>query len=94
MNIFSRSGDIILLMSDKTDGSANDRYTTGVACNSWHGSLNRSDSYVPLILSYPGGNKFEIDPIIQEVCTNGLCEGNWKTKDLISEIIKTQYSGL
>jgi hypothetical protein len=57
------------------------------------GSLNPSDSYVPFIVSYPGGRELEIDPIIQKICSNGLCEGNWKVKDLISEIIKTQYSG-
>ncbi len=88
-----RSGDIILIMRDATTGDALGRYTTGVACKSWHGSLNPSDSYVPLIVSYPGGNKFELDPLIQRVCTDNLCEGNWKVKDLISEIIKTQYSG-
>jgi hypothetical protein len=44
-------------------------------------------------VAYPGGNKFALDPIIQKVCTNNLCEGNWKAKDLITEIIKTQYSG-
>jgi hypothetical protein len=92
MNNPTRSGDIILIMKDATTGSASERYTTGVACKSWHGSLNPTDSYVPFIVSYPGGNKFELDPIIQNVCTNGLCEGNWKAKDLITEIIKTQYT--
>jgi hypothetical protein len=93
MNHPKRSGDIVLIMKDATTGDAADRYTAGVACKSWHGSLNPSDSYVPFIVSYPGGNKFELDPLIQKVCTGNLCEGNWKAKELISEIIKTQYSG-
>jgi len=93
MNHPKRSGDIVLIMKDETTGDAVDRYTTGVACKSWHGSLNPSDSYVPFIVSYPGGNKSELDPLIQKACINGLCEGNWKAKDLISEIIKTQYPG-
>jgi len=46
-----------------------------------------------LYASYPGGNKNELDPLIQKVCAGNLCEGNWKAKELISEIIKTQYSG-
>ena len=50
-----RSGDIILVMKDQTAGgdtadSNIKRFTTGVACKSWHGSLNPSDSYVPLIV--------------------------------------------
>lgn len=93
MNHPKRSGDIILIMKDATTGDTTGRYTTGVACKSWHGSLNPSDSYVPFIVSYPGGNRFELDPIVQKVCANNVCEGNWKAKDLISEIIKTQYSG-
>lgn len=79
-------------MKDSTTGDAINRFTTGVACKSWHGSLNPSDSYVPFIISYPGGNKTELDPIIQKVCPNNICEGNWKAKDLITEIIKPQYS--
>jgi hypothetical protein len=93
MNHPNRSGDIILIMKDATTGDSLDRYTTGVACKSWHGSLNPSDSYVPLVVAYPGGNNCELDPLIQKVCASNLCEGNWKAKDLISEIIKTQYAG-
>jgi hypothetical protein len=93
MNHKDRSGDIVLIMNDMTTGDVMDRYTTGVACKSWHGSLNPSDSYVPLILGYPGGNKAEIDKIMQNVsvCPNGQCEGNWNVTDIIKEIISRQY---
>ncbi len=94
MNNIDRSGDIVLVMKDDTVGTAINRYTTGVACKSWHGSLSPSDSYVPFIVSYPGGNKDEIKPFIENVqgcnITQG-CEGNWKVTDVIKEIIKTQY---
>lgn len=91
LNNFNRSGDIVLLMNDKTDGSATDRYTTGVACKSWHGSLNRSDSYVPFILSYPGGNKDEMIKVTSTICINNGCEGNWSVTELIKNIIQRQY---
>jgi hypothetical protein len=95
MNHPQRSGDIILIMQDKTSGTPEQRYSTGSACKSWHGSLNLSDSYVPLILAYPGGNKNELKPLIDkaEGCSIGEgCDGNWRTKDLVIEIIKSQYS--
>ena len=66
MNNISRSGDIVLLMQDGTSGNKLDRYTTGVACKSWHGSLSRSDSYVPFIFAYPGGNNAEIENILKK----------------------------
>lgn len=92
-NHLDRSGDIILIMRDKTSENAEMRYTTGSACKAWHGSLSPSDSYVPLILTYPGGNKSEIEPIINktEGCNTELCEGNWKVTDLIKTFVKTQY---
>ncbi len=96
LNNKDRSGDIILIMNDKTSGNAIDRYTTGTACKSWHGSLNPSDSYVPLIVAYPGGNKYELEPIINntEGCSvDQGCDGNWRTTEIIKEIIETQYSG-
>jgi len=89
-----RSGDIVLVMRDVSTGNSIDRYTTGVACKSWHGSLNGSDSYVPFIASYPGGNRYELDPIIKktEVCgSQKACDGNWKVTDLIKEITNIQY---
>lgn len=93
MNHPKRSGDVVLIMKDATTGNAIDRYTTGVACKAWHGSLNPSDSYIPFVVAYPGGNNFELDPIIKKVCINGVCTGNWEAKDLITEFIKAQYSG-
>lgn len=93
MNHPDRSGDIILLMKSGSNDPLEDRYTSGVSCKSWHGSLNRSDSYVPLILSYPGGNAAELDKPIEEVCPGKQCDGNWKATDLIKKIIETQYSG-
>jgi predicted AlkP superfamily pyrophosphatase or phosphodiesterase len=95
MNSKERSGDIVLIMNDKTTGSANNRYTTGVSCKSWHGSLNPSDSYVPLIMAYPGGNNVEIEKIIRKdtVCKEDYsnCRGNWKIPNIIKELLKEQY---
>jgi hypothetical protein len=82
MNNEKRSGDIVLLFKFDTDGSVSDRYTSGVSCRSWHGSLNKSDSYVPFIVAYPGGNKYEIEAILKRdnVCKPDYsgCKGNWK----------------
>ena len=76
---------------------AKDRYTTGVSCKSWHGSLNPSDSYVPFIFAYPGGNKIEIEQILKadSLCKQDYseCKGNWKLTDTVKKIIETQYSG-
>ncbi len=100
MNNKNRSGDIVLIMKDNVDipqgGSIEDyRYTTGSACKSWHGSLNPSDSYVPLIIAYPGGNKTEIEEILQRdtLCNTDYsgCRGNWKVTDIVKEIIFEQY---
>ncbi len=95
MNHPQRSGDIVLLMKSKTNTNnlVSERYTTGVSCKSWHGSLNPSDSYVPFIVAYPGGNKSELDPFLNVVCPDGQCEGNWKLSDIVKQIIETQYSG-
>ena len=93
MNNPDRSGDIILIFKDFTNDVPENRYTSGVACKSWHGSLNPSDSYVPLIMAYPGGNKNELEPIVNTICPQNKCEGNWKATDMILEVIKKQYSG-
>jgi len=89
-----RSGDLVLLMKNRTSDDAIDRYTAGVSCKSWHGSLNTSDSYVPLIVSYPGGNKNEIEPFVNDTegcdVTDG-CDGNWRVTDLIKKIIGSEY---
>lgn len=92
MNHDQRSGDIILLFKSDVNNIA-ERYTSGVSCKSWHGSLNRTDSYVPFILSYPGGNAAELNDPIEAVCPKKECAGNWKATDLIKKIIETQYSG-
>ncbi len=95
MNHPNRSGDIVLLFKNFTDDIAENRYSSGVSYKSWHGSLNPSDSYVPFIFAYPGGNKFEIDEILKKdnVCKEGYsnCKGNWKLTDIVKEIIKEQY---
>jgi hypothetical protein len=100
MNNLKRSGDIVLLMKDNIDipqreSIENHRYTTGAACKSWHGSLNRSDSYVPFIFAYPGGNKTEIENILKKnsVCSSDYsnCKGNWNLTDTVKAIIKEQY---
>ena len=100
MNHLKRSGDIVLIMKDVVgipagDSMQNYRYTTGVACKSWHGSLNRSDSYVPLIVAYPGGNKLEMQSLVDKTpgCNSSTgCDGNWRVTDLIQTIVQKQYS--
>jgi hypothetical protein len=99
MNHLKRSGDIVLIMKDAVDIPEGDtmqnyRFTTGVACKSWHGSLNRSDSYVPLIIAYPGGNKVEMQSFIDTTsgCSSTTgCDGNWRVTDLIKTIVQKQY---
>ena len=73
--------------------SYNERYTTGVACKSWHGSLNPSDSYVPLIVAYPGGTKSTLDNLLLNVCGSDYskCKGNWNLTDIVKELISNQY---
>jgi hypothetical protein len=91
---FNRSGDIIIVMKDKMADSVDGRFSTGVACKSWHGSLNPSDSFVPLIIAYPGGNKRETNAVLSEVagCGSQQCEGNWKVMDLTKTIVEKQHS--
>jgi len=99
MNHLKRSGDIVLIMKDVVDipegeTMQNYRYTTGVACKSWHGSLNRSDSYVPLIIAYPGGNINELKTLIdstQGCNTNTGCDGNRRVTDIIMTIIHKEF---
>ncbi len=98
MNERNRSGDLILLMKFNTDGVVEQRYTTGVSCKSWHGSLNRSDSYVPFIVAYPGGNKHELKEILKDA---GVCDteeqscqvqGNWELLPaIVKKVIERQY---
>jgi len=46
-------------------------------------SLNHGDSYVPLIVAYPGGNKKELTDIVDNV---DYCD----VTDLIKTIIETR----
>ena len=61
----------------------------------WHGSLNPSDSYVPFIVSYPSGNKEEIDMMLKsdDVCKSDKsgCVGNWNLPVIVKGIINEQY---
>jgi hypothetical protein len=100
MNHKDRSGDIVLLMRDDfvippNEDIADHRYTTGVACKSWHGSLNKSDSYVSFIVAYPGGNKNEMEQMLEgnTLCKPDYseCKGNWKLTNIVKEIISRQY---
>jgi hypothetical protein len=95
MNDIKRSGDIVLVMKDSVVGPEFSRFTTGVACKSWHGSLNSSDSFVPFIVAYPGGNKMVLETYINNTQGCSLaqgCDGNWKVTDLIQTIVQNQYS--
>jgi hypothetical protein len=51
--------------------------------------------YVPFIIAYPGGNKYEVEAILKsaDVCDidYSKCKGNWKLPDIVREIIKEQY---
>ena len=100
LNDLNRSGDIVLVMKDRTSGgdtpnSNINRFTTGVACKSWHGSMNPSDSYVPLIIAYPGGSKSTIEAVLTKdgICKDDYrnCKGNWNVTDIIKGFISEQY---
>jgi len=86
-----RSGDIVLLMKDKITDSIDQRYATGAACMSWHGSLNPSDSYVPLIMAYPGGTKDLITDQQEKACNPSGCKGNWSLGELVRTIIDAEF---
>jgi hypothetical protein len=95
LNDPNRSGDIVLIMKDKTVGNASERYTTGNALKAWHGSLNPSDSYVPMIVAYPGGTKSTIENLLERetVCDEDYsnCIGNWNLMDIVKELVNEQY---
>jgi len=92
MNDFRRSGDIVLVMRTRTDDPPAKRFTSGVACRGWHGGMNRADSYVPLILSYPGGNDAILDGIAQSVCGEGVnCARNIILPELVKQIYREEY---
>jgi hypothetical protein len=78
-------------MKDRASGNTINKYTTGVACKPWRDSLNPHDSYVPLIVAYPGRNKKELTDIVDDIdycdVTKG-CYGNWYVTDFIKTIIE------
>jgi len=57
--------------------------------------LSPSDSYVPFIVSYPGGSKAELEKILQRdtLCKADYsnCNGNWKLSDIAREIVSEEY---
>ncbi len=91
MNNLKRSGDIVLVFKFDTYDQPANRFTSGVSCKSWHASLNPTDSYVPFIISYPGGNRYELERIVKRVCPDFKCRYNWKLTELVLEIIRSQY---
>jgi hypothetical protein len=68
MNSLDRSGDLILVMRNRTGEPSSKRFSSGVPCNGWHAGINRADSYVPFIVSNPGGNLDIVDVILDTVC--------------------------
>jgi hypothetical protein len=59
MNDPNRSGDLVVHFRFGPSQAVIDRYTAGTSCRAWHGSLETADSYVPMIVAYPGGNTGE-----------------------------------
>jgi hypothetical protein len=58
---------------------------------SWHGSLNRSDSYVPFIVSYPGGNTEPLRSLVTPVCgTDTSCDSTLRVAPLVAQVLSTQ----
>lgn len=98
LNHFERSGDIILLMRGRTGDVESARFTTGVACRGWHAGLNRADSYVPFIMSYPGGSGGEVWGAIRGLCLPPLgggkqnCRRNWLLPELVRDILRKGYA--
>jgi hypothetical protein len=47
-----------------------------------------------MIVAYPGGNKYELTPLIDGTqgcnATQG-CDGNWRVADLIKTILQQQF---
>jgi hypothetical protein len=97
MNDPRRSGDIVLVMRTRTDDLPTQRFTTGPACRGWHGGLNRADSYVPLILAYPGGNSRLLAELTQRVCRPPIgtgqhdCEQNRVLPELARQVYREEY---
>jgi hypothetical protein len=91
MNHPERAGDIIIILKFRTDDLRQDRYSSGGNLPSWHGSLNRSDSYVPFIVSYPGGSKETVTPFVESQCGSAThCDSTLRVSPLIKDIISAQ----
>jgi hypothetical protein len=91
LNHPERAGDLIIVFKFRTDDLRQDRYSSGGNLPSWHGSLNRSDSYVPFIVSYPGGNTNQIEDFVEPVCESTThCPSTLKVAPLIKQIIREQ----
>jgi hypothetical protein len=95
LNHQQRAGDVIIVFKFRTDDLRESRYSSGGNLPSWHGSLNRSDSYVPFIVSYPGGNAEQMKQFVEPVCGPGAthCESTLKVAPLIKGIIGGQMEG-
>jgi hypothetical protein len=90
----TRSGDIVIVFRSRTDELPSNRYVSAGNIPSWHGSLNRSDSYVPFIVSYPGGNAPQLDAFVEPVCgSTNRCPSTLKVVPLIEKIIAEQLPG-
>jgi hypothetical protein len=90
LNHSSRAGDVIIAFRSRTDDPLNARHTSSSNIPSWHGSLNRSDSYVPFIVSYPGGNADAIKAMVRPngVCASEIvCDSTLKVAGLVKEIL-------
>lgn len=88
-------------MQTSTDLAYTERFTTGAACLGWHGGLNRADSYVPLIVSYPGGNVTVLQNTVNRACRSSTpvpsgsgqedCEQNHALPALIEAFLQEEY---
>ncbi len=101
MNNLDRSGDLVLILSNRTDQAAVQRYSSGVPCNGWHAGLNRADSYVPLIVSNPGGNHDVVDLVLDTACGNvrtctgtaatHRCDRSSSLPDIVKTLLESEY---
>jgi hypothetical protein len=91
MNHAQRAGDIVVVFRSRTDEPRESRYISSGNLPSWHGSLNRSDSYVPFMVSYPGGNADQVKEFVEPVCGSTThCESTLKVAPLIKTIVSRQ----
>ena len=102
MNDPSRSGDVVVHFRFDSDAMASERFTAGVSCRAWHGGLGRADSFVPLIVSAPGGsgdgflNWWTYGHGQERICATGQnsnldCHGNWLAADMAHTLLTDLY---